>query len=229
MWCRPLNHGIFSHLRETEASLADYRDGEAEPAAHPGRLRAQLPRDGPAGAGRRGLAGHVGGRPVWRAGGAAGAGRRTGSPRGDLTARVETGRDPEEIAVLSRAFNRMTRDLQAQQEALRDAQRDAESPPAVHRDGAARASAPASSAWTPRAGSRPSTARPMLLLGLRAGREPRPQPRRGRAGTGAGRRARVASATGARRGGRGGGRRRARRRDPAPARARQPRRRRAWC
>ena len=38
--------------------------------------------------------------------------------KGDLTARVDTSRDPEEIAVLSRAFNRMTGDLQDQQFAL---------------------------------------------------------------------------------------------------------------
>ncbi len=37
---------------------------------------------------------------------------------GDLTARVPTHNDPEEIAVLSRAFNRMTSDLQDQQKAL---------------------------------------------------------------------------------------------------------------
>jgi two-component system nitrogen regulation sensor histidine kinase NtrY len=46
------------------------------------------------------------------------AGRVAG---GDLTARVPADKDPEEIAVLSRAFNRMTSDLQAQQEALRSA------------------------------------------------------------------------------------------------------------
>lgn len=40
---------------------------------------------------------------------------------GDLTARVSIDRDPEEIAVLSRAFNRMTSDLQTQQAALRTA------------------------------------------------------------------------------------------------------------
>lgn len=45
---------------------------------------------------------------------------------GDLDARVDTRRDPEEIAVLSRAFNRMTHDLQVQQTALRDAGREAE-------------------------------------------------------------------------------------------------------
>ena len=45
---------------------------------------------------------------------------------GDLSARVDTRRDPEEIAVLSRAFNRMTSDLQAQQKALRTASADAE-------------------------------------------------------------------------------------------------------
>jgi two-component system nitrogen regulation sensor histidine kinase NtrY len=46
---------------------------------------------------------------------------------GDLDARVETKNDPEEIAVLSRAFNRMTSDLQDQQKALRQANTDAES------------------------------------------------------------------------------------------------------
>jgi two-component system, NtrC family, nitrogen regulation sensor histidine kinase NtrY len=46
---------------------------------------------------------------------------------GDLDARVEIHHDPEEIAVLSRAFNRMTEDLQDQQEALKQANADAES------------------------------------------------------------------------------------------------------
>jgi two-component system nitrogen regulation sensor histidine kinase NtrY len=46
---------------------------------------------------------------------------------GDLDARVEIKQDPEEIAVLSRAFNRMTGDLQDQQKALRQANSDAES------------------------------------------------------------------------------------------------------
>ena len=46
---------------------------------------------------------------------------------GDLDARVEILNDPEEIAVLSRAFNRMTEDLQDQQEALKQANADAES------------------------------------------------------------------------------------------------------
>jgi two-component system nitrogen regulation sensor histidine kinase NtrY len=46
---------------------------------------------------------------------------------GDMTARVETQKDIEEIAVLSRAFNRMTSDLQSQQTALRAASVEAES------------------------------------------------------------------------------------------------------
>jgi two-component system nitrogen regulation sensor histidine kinase NtrY len=46
---------------------------------------------------------------------------------GDLDARVEARNDPEEIAVLSRAFNRMTSDLQDQQKALKRARIDAES------------------------------------------------------------------------------------------------------
>ncbi len=44
---------------------------------------------------------------------------------GDLDARVESDRDPEEIAVLSRAFNRMTSDLQTQQKELKAASLEA--------------------------------------------------------------------------------------------------------
>jgi len=46
---------------------------------------------------------------------------------GDLSVRVDTLSDPEEIAVLSRAFNRMTSDLEAQQRQLVTAHKDAES------------------------------------------------------------------------------------------------------
>ena len=46
---------------------------------------------------------------------------------GDLSARVEADSDPEEIAVLSRAFNKMTVDLQEQQMALTAANMEAQS------------------------------------------------------------------------------------------------------
>ena len=46
---------------------------------------------------------------------------------GDLSARVESHNDPEEIAVLSRAFNRMTSDIRNQQMALKFASVEAES------------------------------------------------------------------------------------------------------
>jgi two-component system nitrogen regulation sensor histidine kinase NtrY len=46
---------------------------------------------------------------------------------GDLSVRVDSRHDPEEIAVLSRAFNRMTGDLQTQQAELRAASMEAES------------------------------------------------------------------------------------------------------
>jgi two-component system nitrogen regulation sensor histidine kinase NtrY len=52
------------------------------------------------------------------------AGRVAG---GDLSVRVDTRSDPEEIAVLSRAFNSMTGDLEAQQLALVTAHTEAES------------------------------------------------------------------------------------------------------
>ena len=123
---KPLNHGIFSHLRETEASLADYR------TAKKSRLRIQaafalsyletvlLVLVGAVWLGMSAAASLA--RPIARLVQAAG---RVAS--GDMSARVETGRDPEEIAVLSRAFNRMTSDLGRQQEALHLARVDAES------------------------------------------------------------------------------------------------------
>jgi two-component system nitrogen regulation sensor histidine kinase NtrY len=46
---------------------------------------------------------------------------------GDLSVRVDPGNDPQEIAVLSHAFNRMTNDLQTQQQELKTASQDAQS------------------------------------------------------------------------------------------------------
>jgi two-component system nitrogen regulation sensor histidine kinase NtrY len=123
---KPLNHGIFSHLRETEASLADYRTAKRS------RLRIQaafalsyletvlLVLVGAVWLGMSAAASLA--QPIARLVQAAG---RVAS--GDLGARVDIGRDPEEIAVLSRAFNRMTADLGRQREALHDARVDAES------------------------------------------------------------------------------------------------------
>ena len=123
---KPLDHGIFSHLRETEASLADYRTAKRS------RLRIQaafalsylatvlLVLVGAVWLGMSAAASLA--QPIARLVQAAGR-----VAAGDLGARVETGRDPEEIAVLSRAFNRMTFDLGRQQEALRDAHVEAES------------------------------------------------------------------------------------------------------
>ena len=123
---KPLNHGIFSHLRETEASLADYRTAKRS------RLRIQaafalsyletvlLVLVGAVWLGMSAAASLA--QPIARLVQAAGR-----VAAGDLGARVEIGRDPEEIAVLSRAFNRMTFDLGRQQEALHDARVDAES------------------------------------------------------------------------------------------------------
>jgi two-component system nitrogen regulation sensor histidine kinase NtrY len=123
---RPLNHGIFRHLRETESSLAAYR------AAKLKRLRIQsafafsyvemvlLVLLGGVWFGMEAADSIA--APVARLVQAAGS-----VASGDLTARVDTRRDPEEIAVLSRAFNRMTFDLQEQQKALRAAHVEAES------------------------------------------------------------------------------------------------------
>ena len=123
---RPLDRGIFRHLRETEASLAAYREAKARRA----RIQAAFALSYLEtvllvliGAMWLGMAAANSiAAPVARL--VQAAGRVAG---GDLTARVDTRNDPEEIAVLSRAFNRMTRDLREQQEALRAAHVDAES------------------------------------------------------------------------------------------------------
>ncbi|MEO8813036.1 MAG: PAS domain-containing sensor histidine kinase [Caulobacteraceae bacterium] len=123
---RPVDRGIFRHLRETEASLAAYRQAKASRA----RIQAAFALSyletvllvlvGAVWLGMAAASGIAG--PVARL--VQAAGRVAG---GDLSARVDTRDDPEEIAVLSRAFNRMTGDLAAQQEALRDAHVAAES------------------------------------------------------------------------------------------------------
>ena len=123
---RPVGRGVFHHLRETEASLIAYRQAKANRA----RIQAAFALSYL----ETVLLVLVG--AVWLGMGAASsiaapvarlvlaAGRVSG---GDLTARVDTRDAPEEIAVLSRAFNRMTIDLQEQQEALRTANVEAQS------------------------------------------------------------------------------------------------------
>ncbi|MGI8840654.1 MAG: ATP-binding protein [Caulobacteraceae bacterium] len=123
---RPVDRGIFRHLRETEASLAAYRMAKARRARIQGAFAFSyletvlLVLIGAVWLGM--AAADSIAAPVARLVHA--AGRVAG---GDLTARVDTASDPGEIAVLSRAFNRMTRDLGEQQEALRAAHVDAES------------------------------------------------------------------------------------------------------
>ncbi|HEX7758896.1 MAG TPA: PAS domain-containing sensor histidine kinase [Caulobacteraceae bacterium] len=123
---RPVDQGIFTHLRESEASLAAYREAKTSRARIQAAFAlsyaetALLVLVGAVWLGMLAAGGIAG--PVARLVHAAG---RVSS--GDLSVRVDTSGDPEEIAVLSRAFNRMTGDLQAQQEALRAAHADAES------------------------------------------------------------------------------------------------------
>ena len=122
----PLSHGIFRHLHETSDSLAAYRQAKAGRA----RIKAAfylsyletvlLVLVGAVWFGMAAAARIA--EPVARLVQAAGR-----VAAGDLTARVDSGRDPEEIAVLSRAFNRMTIDLQQQQKDLRAAHVEAES------------------------------------------------------------------------------------------------------
>ena len=122
---RPVEKGIVAHLFQSEESLVAYR----EAAQNRARIQtifalsyaetALLVLVGAAWLGI-GAANALSG-PIARLVQAAGR-----VAAGDLTARVDADSDPEEIAVLSRAFNGMTHDLQAQQEALRNAHEDAE-------------------------------------------------------------------------------------------------------
>ncbi|MDB5465455.1 MAG: ntrY [Phenylobacterium sp.] len=123
---KPVEKGILNHLREAEGSLVSYR----EAAQSRERIQtifalsyaetALLVLVGAVWLGMsaaNAISGPVG-RLVQAAGRVAG---------GDLSARVDAENDPEEIAVLSRAFNSMTHDLQAQQAALKRASDEAES------------------------------------------------------------------------------------------------------
>lgn len=122
---RPVESGIITHLIEAEGSLISYREAAQSRA----RIQtvfvlsyvetALLVLVGAVWLGMS-AANAISG-PVARLVQAAGR-----VAAGDLNARVDAGNDPEEIAVLSRAFNRMTHDLQAQQEALRRASDEAE-------------------------------------------------------------------------------------------------------
>ncbi|HEX6858981.1 MAG TPA: PAS domain-containing sensor histidine kinase [Caulobacteraceae bacterium] len=122
---RPVDRGILNHLRETEASLNAY----GESARNRERIQVAFALSyletallvlvgaiwlGMAAAGSIAV-------PVARLVKAAGK-----VSAGDLNARVNTEGEVEELAVLSRAFNQMTEDLQRQQAALKAASEDAE-------------------------------------------------------------------------------------------------------
>ncbi|WP_296598925.1 PAS domain-containing sensor histidine kinase [Phenylobacterium sp.] len=122
---RPLEKGIVTNLREAESSLISYRevrDSRARIQAIFALSYAETALLVLVGAVWLGLAAaNAISAPVARL--VQAAGRVAG---GDLSARVDADNDPDEIAVLSRAFNSMTHDLQAQQEALRRAGEEAE-------------------------------------------------------------------------------------------------------
>ncbi|MFI4934750.1 MAG: ATP-binding protein [Caulobacterales bacterium] len=123
---RPVDQGIFTHLRDTEANLAAYREAKASRARiqvgfYLSYFEAVLVVLLGAVSFGMSAANSIAG-PVARLVQAAGK-----VAAGDLSVRVDTHSDPEEIAVLSRAFNSMTGDLEAQQKALVTAHKEAES------------------------------------------------------------------------------------------------------
>ncbi|WP_374570596.1 ATP-binding protein [Phenylobacterium sp.] len=122
---RPVERGIIAHLKETQDSLASYREAEQNRA----RIQAAFALSYfetallvLVGAVLLGMsAANAIARPVARLVQAAGR-----VAAGDLTARVDAEHDPPEIGVLSHAFNSMTNDLQVQQAALSRAREEAE-------------------------------------------------------------------------------------------------------
>ena len=122
---RPLEAGVVANLREAESALVSYReiaDNRARVQTIFALSYAETALLVLVGSVWLGLAAaNAISAPVARLVQAAG---RVAS--GDLSARVDAENDPDEIAVLSRAFNSMTHDLQAQQEALRRAGEEAE-------------------------------------------------------------------------------------------------------
>ena len=122
---RPLQAGIVAHLREAEGALISYR----EVAQNRKKVQTIFALSSVetallllvASVWLGMAAANTISAPVARL--VQAAGRVAG---GDLSARVDADSDPDEIAVLSRAFNSMTHDLQAQQEALRRAGEEAE-------------------------------------------------------------------------------------------------------
>ncbi|HEY1426555.1 MAG TPA: PAS domain-containing sensor histidine kinase [Caulobacteraceae bacterium] len=123
---RPVEQGVFTHLRETEASLAEYRQAKASRTAIQAGfflVYLEVVLVVMLGAVSFGMAAADSvASPMARLVQAAGR-----VATGDLSVRVDTGDGPEEITGLSRAFNNMTRDLQAQQNALLSAHKEAES------------------------------------------------------------------------------------------------------
>ena len=123
---RRVEPGIFNNLASASGALRDYRDAEANRHQIQAVFvltyleTALLVLVGAVWLGM--AAANAISAPVARL--VAAADRVAG---GDLSARVEVHNDPEEIAVLSRAFNRMTSDLRNQQMALKFASVEAES------------------------------------------------------------------------------------------------------
>jgi two-component system nitrogen regulation sensor histidine kinase NtrY len=121
---RPVGEGVVENLTEAEQALVSYRDAA--------QSRARIQRAFALAYTETALLVLIG--AIWLGTGAA---RSISAPvgrlvqaaervaGGDLTARVDAESDPEEIAVLSRAFNDMTRDLAQQQEALTQASDEA--------------------------------------------------------------------------------------------------------
>jgi len=121
---RPVGEGVVENLSEAEQALVSYRDAA--------QSRDRIQRAFALAYIETALLVLIG--AVWLGMGAAHSisapvGRLVQAAarvaRGDLSARVDADSDPEEIAVLSRAFNDMTRDLAQQQEALTQASDEA--------------------------------------------------------------------------------------------------------
>jgi two-component system nitrogen regulation sensor histidine kinase NtrY len=122
----PVQQGVFSHLRETDASISQYREAKASRAkiqAGFALIYAEVVLVVLLGAVSFGMSAASSiAEPIARLVQASGH-----VAAGDLSVRVDTSDGIEEITGLSRAFNNMTRDLETQQTALVSAHKEAES------------------------------------------------------------------------------------------------------
>ena len=112
---------VLGYMQQTERVVREYQELQSSRSRHPAHLGRPLRPRGPAAAAGRGLDRHDGRRPPRGADRPADQRRRPGAHRRSPGAGARKGPSDDEIAVLSRAFNRMATQLQSQRRELIEA------------------------------------------------------------------------------------------------------------